>query len=138
MLRAGEFAIRHGPWGLPAVVAARSLLMPRFRSSRNRVRPRFHCFHTTDRSRRRSHDSRLCNTEGVWQSPRFSFAGEAESEKLSLPRSSHGALRLIHLEFESVCEEARDALHHSQSRSFAAHIDVAIVGIPYEAMTTPL
>jgi hypothetical protein len=43
VLRAGEFASRQGPWGLPAVCAARSLLTPCLRSSRNRVRPRFHC-----------------------------------------------------------------------------------------------
>ena len=70
--------------------------------------------------------------------PRFPFAGEAESEKLSLPRSSHGALRLIHLELESVRDEVRNTLHHSLSRSFAAHIEVTVVGITHEAMTTPL
>jgi hypothetical protein len=87
--------------------------MPRFRSARNRVRPRFHCFHTTDRSRRRSHE-------------------------LSLPRLSHGALRLIHLELEPVRDEACNALHHSRSRSFADHVNVAAVGITHEVVTAPL
>jgi hypothetical protein len=54
--------------------------------------------------------------------PRFSLAGESESEKLPLPRSGHGALRLVYLEFEAMCDEARNALHHSLSRSFAANI----------------
>jgi transposase len=36
MARAGEFAMRHGPWGLPAVCAARSCPTPRLQSSRNR------------------------------------------------------------------------------------------------------
>jgi hypothetical protein len=58
--------------------------------------------------------------------PRFSLAGEAESEKLSLPRLSHGALRLIHLELESVRDEVRNPLHHSLSRSFAAHVNVTV------------
>jgi hypothetical protein len=70
--------------------------------------------------------------------PRFPLAREAESEKLSLPRSSHGALRLIHLELESVRDEVRNPLPHSLSRSFAAHVNIAVVGITHEAMTTPL
>jgi RNA-directed DNA polymerase len=37
---------------------------------------------------------------------------------------------------EVVRDEARNALHHSLSRSLAAHVDVAIVGITHEAMTT--
>ena len=70
--------------------------------------------------------------------PGFSFAREAKSEKLPLPRLSHGALRLIHLELESVRDEVRNTLHHSLSRSFAAHVNVAVVGITHEAMTTSL
>ena len=58
--------------------------------------------------------------------PRFSFTREAKSEKLSLPRSSHGALRLIHLELEAVRNEVRNALHHSLSRSCAAHVNVTV------------
>jgi hypothetical protein len=121
--------------------------MPRLRSSRNRVRPRFHCFHTTERSRRRSHIStlqhrrRLAVAEasepasqirhklldhlpqtnasgpvvllskplpetidglGGDPPPWFSFAGEAECEKLPLPWSGHGAFRPIDLELETV------------------------------------
>src|SRR6516165_6250698 len=69
---------------------------------------------------------------------RFSFASEAESEKLPLPRPSHGALRLVDLELETVCEEVCNTLHHSLARSFAVDIDVAIVGIAYKVVTAPL
>ena len=47
--------------------------------------------------------------------PRFPFAGEAESEKLPLPRLSHGAFRLIHLELESVRNEARNTRSPARS-----------------------
>jgi len=48
--------------------------------------------------------------------PRFPFAGEAESEKLSLPRSGHCALRLIYLRFELVRDPARLIPAARQSR----------------------
>src|SRR5712691_9056690 len=37
--------------------------------------------------------------------------GKAESEKLPLLRSRHRALRFIHLEFELLRDESRDAFH---------------------------
>jgi hypothetical protein len=37
-----------------------------------------------------------------------------------------------------VRDEVRNPLHHSLSRSFAAHVNVTVVGITHEAMTTPL
>jgi hypothetical protein len=128
MVRAGELAMRHGPCALPAVCAAKSLLTPRLRSSLNRVRPRFHCFHTTDRRSPRLFPNSLLEAgDGLGSDapPRFSFASEAESEKLPLPWSSHGALRLVYLELETVGNEVCNVLHHSLSRSFAADIDVA-------------
>jgi len=64
---------------------------------------------------------------GADSPPQFSLARETESEKLPLPRSSHGALRLVYLEFESMRDEARNALHHSLARSFAADVDVAVI-----------
>jgi hypothetical protein len=63
---------------------------------------------------------------GGYPPPWFSLAGEAKSEKRPLPRSGHGALCLIHLEFESFRNAARYALHHPLSRSFATHVKVAI------------
>ena len=70
--------------------------------------------------------------------PWCSFAGEAESEKLPLPGSGYGAFRLIHLELEAVRDKACTTLPHSLSRSFAAPVNVAVVGLAHEAMTTPL
>src|ERR1700736_6411413 len=69
MTRAGELVRRPGPGGLPAVLAASSGTMPRLRNSSNLVRPRFHCFHNTDRSRRGGHRSSACSTVGE-SSPR--------------------------------------------------------------------
>ena len=48
--------------------------------------------------------------------PRFPFAGEAESEKLSLLPSGHCALRLIYLRFELVRDPARLIPAARQSR----------------------
>src|SRR5437879_7617257 len=67
ILRAGLFAGRQGPCGLPAVCAARSRPTPQRRSSANRVLPRFHCFQAIARNRRLSHSSSARNTDGVWQ-----------------------------------------------------------------------
>ena len=52
--------------------------------------------------------------------------GEAEAEELSLLRSCHRTLRLIHLELELVRDESRDALHHPLTGPLAAHVDVAV------------
>jgi hypothetical protein len=54
--------------------------------------------------------------------------GKAESEKLPFLRSRYRALRLIHLEFELLRDESRDAFHHSLTRALAANVDVAVWG----------
>ena len=41
-------------------------------------------------------------------------------------------------QLESVCDEVRNALHHSLARSFAVDIDVAVVGITHKVVTAPL
>src|SRR5271168_3800766 len=69
-VRAGLLLSRQGPCGLPAVCAARSRPTPRRRSSANRVRPRFHCFQGTARSRRLVQWSSPRNTDGVSQKPK--------------------------------------------------------------------
>jgi hypothetical protein len=51
--------------------------------------------------------------------------GKAEPEKLPLLRSRRCALRLIHLEFELVRNESRNAFHYPLTRSLAAHVDIA-------------
>src|SRR5206468_6164932 len=59
---------------------------------------------------------------------------EAEPEKLPFLRSCHRTLRLVYLELELLCYEARDALHHPLTRAFAANIDVTVVRITNEAV----
>src|SRR6202007_1301121 len=51
--------------------AASCAAMPRLRSSRYLVVPRFHCFQTIDRSRRRSHFSSLSSTSGASHRPKY-------------------------------------------------------------------
>src|SRR5437867_12377368 len=55
--------------------------------------------------------------------------GKAESEKLPFLRSRYRALRLIHLEFELLRDESRDAFHHPLTRALAANVDVAVVRV---------
>src|SRR6185437_1379585 len=64
--------------------------------------------------------------------------GKAESEKLSFLRSRYRALGLIHLEFELLRDESRDAFHHSLTRAFAANVDVAVVRVANIAMSPAL
>src|SRR4029077_12048600 len=59
---------------------------------------------------------------------------EAEPEELPFLRSCHRTLRLVYLELELLCDEARDALHHPLTRAFAANIDVTVVRITNEAV----
>jgi hypothetical protein len=61
----------HGPSELSAVFAASCAAMPRWRSYRYLVVPRFHCFQTIDRSRRLSHFSSLSSTSGVSHRPKY-------------------------------------------------------------------
>jgi len=66
---------------------------------------------------------------GAIRRPRFSFASEAESEKTSFASVRATALfAWFTLSLRTVCDEVRNALHHSLARSFAADIDVAVVG----------
>jgi hypothetical protein len=64
--------------------------------------------------------------------------GKAESEKLPLLRSRHRALRFIHLEFELLRDESRDAFHHPLTRAFAANVDVAVVRVANVTMSSAL
>jgi hypothetical protein len=52
MWSAGLTASRQGPWGLPAVFAARSRPTPQRRSSAKRAGPVFHCFQAMARTGR--------------------------------------------------------------------------------------
>jgi len=111
--RAGEFAIRHGPCALPAVWAARSLRTPRLRSSLNLVRPRFHCFHTTDRSRRCSHiqDFAAPTAFGTPRSSRASRACRRSPEVSSIAFNAQPSdlppVYLMDMGFAAICPLAR-------------------------------
>src|SRR5712672_1396369 len=63
---------------------------------------------------------------------------EAEPEELPFLRSCHRTLRLIYLELELLCDESRDALHHPLTRAFAANVNVTVVRITNEAVSSAL
>src|SRR5438876_11494103 len=62
--------------------------------------------------------------------------GKAESEKLPFLRSRYRVLRLIHLEFELLRDESRDAFHHPLTRALAANVDVAVVRVANSALSS--
>src|SRR5260370_19559012 len=64
--------------------------------------------------------------------------GKAESEKLPFLRSRYRALGLIHLEFELLRDESRNAFHHPLTRALAAEVDVAVVRVANVAMSPAL
>jgi hypothetical protein len=59
------------------------------------------------------------------------------AKKLKL-RSCHRTLRLIYLELELLCDEARDALHHPLTRAFAANVNVTVVRIANKTVSPVL
>src|ERR1039458_911069 len=63
---------------------------------------------------------------------------KAEPEELPFLRSCHRTLGLVYLELELLCDEARDALHHPLTRSFAANVNVTVVRVANKAMSPAL
>jgi hypothetical protein len=63
---------------------------------------------------------------------------KAEPEELPFLRPCHRTLRLIYLELELLCDEARDALHHPLTRAFAANVNVTVVRIANKAVSAML
>jgi len=63
---------------------------------------------------------------------------EAETQKLALLRSNHGAFRLVDLESEPLRDEPRYTAHHPLPRSHAADVDAAVVRVAHEAMPASL
>src|SRR3974390_545927 len=63
---------------------------------------------------------------------------KAEPEELSFLRSCHRTLRLIYLELELLCDEARDALHHPLTRALAANVNITIVRIANKTVSPAL
>src|ERR1019366_10711838 len=68
----------------------------------------------------------------------LSSSSKAEPEKLSLLRSRHRTLRLIHLELELLHDELRNAIHHPLPRPLAADVDITVVRVSNEAMAPAL
>src|SRR5713226_4165253 len=63
---------------------------------------------------------------------------KAEPEELPFLRSCHRTLRLIYLELELLCDEARDALHHPLTRAFATNVNITVIRVANKAMSAML
>ena len=63
---------------------------------------------------------------------------DAKPQKLASPGAVNFALGFIDLQFELAGNELADTVHYAKSRPLAANIDVAVVGIPNEAVTSSL
>src|ERR1039458_2118493 len=71
-------------------------------------------------------DKRLrCNAP-----PRLFPIREADAQELTLVRASDRTLRLVDLEFETLGQESFYARHHPLAGSLAAHVNVAVIGMP--------
>ena len=46
--------------------------------------------------------------------------------------------KIVYLELELLCDEARNALHHPLTREFAANVDVTVARITNKAMSAAL
>src|SRR5258705_7731684 len=68
----------------------------------------------------------------------FRPSRKAEPEELPFLRSCHRTLRLIYLELELLCDEARDALHHPLTCAFAANVNVTVVRVADKTMSAAL
>jgi hypothetical protein len=53
-------------------------------------------------------------------------------------RTSDSRLVLVDLQTQAPFDELSQAGHHSLTRSFAAHVDVSVVGVADELVTTPV
>src|SRR6202048_3110525 len=63
---------------------------------------------------------------------------EAESQEFSFPWSRHRTLLTVHSQLELRREESRHAAHHSFAGSPTADVNVAVIRISGEPVSTPL
>ena len=65
--------------------------------------------------------------QSFWRDNALNFwtGAKAKPEKLSLLRTRHRTLCLIHFELELLSNESRDAFHHPLTSPLAAHVDIA-------------
>lgn len=59
---------------------------------------------------------------------------QAIPQEHTAPRSVHRAFVAIDLEPQPVFQEVRDAAHDPLAGALTAHVDVAVIGVPAEAM----
>ena len=69
---------------------------------------------------------------------RLLSAREAEAQELADARLGDRALRFVDPQLEALGQELFDAVHHSLAGPPTAHIDVAVIGVAYEAMAALL
>jgi hypothetical protein len=62
---------------------------------------------------------------------------QAEPEEVAVLRSCHGRLGGVDPQAQAPLDEAAQAGHDPLSGAFAAHVDVAVVGVADEPVTTP-
>src|SRR5271157_3543619 len=113
-----------------------SLASPAYRSQL------FHCRFDADAlgPSRDLPDSPLEPFQSLWRNRALDVRTSREAEPKELPflRSRHRALCLVHFELQLLCDESFDALHHPQTRPFAADVDIGIVRISHEAVSAAL
>jgi hypothetical protein len=73
-----------------------------------------------------------------WRSPALwgAVSRQAKTQPLTLPRSGDGAFRFVHDPREPCGDAPREALHHPRTRSQAPRVDMALVGVPDQAVPT--
>jgi hypothetical protein len=74
----------------------------------------------------------------LWRDPALGgvVSRQAKTQPLTLPRSGDGAFRFVHDPREPFGDEPHDALHHPLTHSQVPHIEIAIVGVPDQAVPT--
>src|SRR5512138_584818 len=63
---------------------------------------------------------------------------QAKAYKVSHAWSGYRALARVHLEAQAPLDETRDACHHALAGALTTHVDIAIVGVAHEAVTSVL
>lgn len=82
-------------------------------------------------------DQRLEFGESLWRdAPLAPIIRDAEAQELPLLRSRHRTLRLVDLQQQLLGQEPADGGHDPFAGAAAANIDVAVVRVTAEAVTT--
>src|SRR5215468_2753351 len=65
-------------------------------------------------------------------------SGKAEPEEAPLPGTVDGTLTPIHLQLQTPRDEATEARQHTHPGSDTPHVDIAIISVPTEPVTSVL